>query len=291
MTALHSIVAATDFSAPARQAADRAARLAHETGARLTLVHALPQQPLAELRQWLGEHPAAEQRLRQQARQELDTMAAALAAGRRATVQARLAAGPVLDEIERAAVAEQADLLVVGARGHGFMRRLVLGTTAERMLRRSRRPLLVVRQPPHEPYRRALVALDFSPWSAAALALARSVAPHARPVLLTAFQVPFEDKLHFAGVDAGTIDAWRRRARAQATQDLHALAQSAGLKPGAWDACIVEGDASQRIVEQEQEQARDREHCSPDGEHHADRSRCALQRLHGIRFGGHAAQR
>ena len=37
-----SILAATDFSAVARHAADRAARLAHETGAPLTLVHVLP---------------------------------------------------------------------------------------------------------------------------------------------------------------------------------------------------------------------------------------------------------
>ena len=40
-----SILAATDFSAPARHAADRAARLAHETGARLTLLHVLSAAP------------------------------------------------------------------------------------------------------------------------------------------------------------------------------------------------------------------------------------------------------
>ena len=48
------ILAATDLSAPARHAADRAARLAHEIGAALTLVHALPQRALDDLRQWLA---------------------------------------------------------------------------------------------------------------------------------------------------------------------------------------------------------------------------------------------
>jgi len=119
--------------------------------------------------------------------------------------------------------------------------------------RRTSRPLLAVRQTAHEPYRRVLVTLDFSPWSASALQVARRVAPHARMVLLTAFQVPFGEKLRFAGVDTATIDHYRSQARVLATQRLHAAAQDAGVEPGHWDACVVEGDASQRIVEQEQE--------------------------------------
>ncbi|WP_119287909.1 universal stress protein [Azohydromonas sediminis] len=253
MSTMKAILAATDFSAPARHAADRAARLAHETGAALTLMHTLPAQPLEELRQWLGAQPQAPQQLLAQAREQLQRLADELGAARRVAVQVHLATGAVLDEIGRQADALDADLLVLGARGAGFLRRLVLGTTAERLLRRTTRPLLVVRHTPHEPYRRVLVALDFSPWSAGSLPLARRVAPHARLVLLTAFQVPFEEKLHFAGVDAATIERYRQQSRAAATQKLHAAAQSAGLKPGDYDAVVVEGDASQRIVEQEQE--------------------------------------
>ncbi len=253
MSTLTAILAATDFSAPARHAADRAARVAHETGAALTLMHTLPAQPLEELRQWLGVQPLAERQLLGQAGEQLQRLADELAAARRVSVATHLAAGAVLDEIGRQADALDADLLVLGARGAGVLRRLVLGTTSERLLRRTTRPLLVVRSTPHEPYRRALVALDFSPWSAGSIALARRVAPHARLVLLSAFQVPFEEKLHFAGVDAATIERYRQQARAAATQKLHAAAQGAGLKPGEYDAAVVEGDASQRIVEQEQE--------------------------------------
>lgn len=250
---MKTILAATDFSAPARHAADRAARVAHETGATLTLVHALPAQPLQELRQWLGAQPQAEHQLLAQAQDQLRQLADDLAAARRVPVHTHLATGAVLDEIGRQADALDADLLVLGARGSGFLRRLVLGTTAERLLRRTTRPLLVVRAAPHEPYRRALVALDFSPWSADAITLARRVAPHARLVLLSAFQVPFEEKLHFAGVDAATIERYRQQSRAAATQKLHAAAQGAGLKAGDYDAVVVEGDASQRIVEHEQD--------------------------------------
>jgi nucleotide-binding universal stress UspA family protein len=120
-------------------------------------------------------------------------------------------------------------------------------------MRRTTRPLLVVRQSAHEPYRRVLVAVDFSPWSARSLAIARQVAPLARLVVATVFQVPFEEKLRFAGVDAGTVEDYRRQARTAATQRVHALAHEAGLVPSQWQPCIVEGDASLRIVEQEQE--------------------------------------
>lgn len=253
MSHLGPILAATDFSAPARHAADRAARLARETGAALTLLHVLPGDALLSLRQWLGAGHAMEAHLRDEAQRQLAALADELQASRHVSVRAVNASGAVLDEVLREADALDATLLVLGARGAGFMRRLVLGSTSERLLRRTARPLLVVRQTAHEPYRRVLVALDFSPWSARAIELARRVAPHAQLLLFNAYQVPFEEKLHFAGVDAATIEHYRRHARADATQRVHALAAANGLKPGSWEPCIVEGDASQRIVEMEQE--------------------------------------
>jgi len=253
MNRLGPILAATDFSAPARHAADRAARLARETGASLSLMHVLPGGALQELRQWLGTGHAMEQQLHDDVQRELRALASELQMHRHVTPRTVHASGSVLDEINQEAEALNAALLVLGARGAGFLRRLVLGSTSERLLRRSTRPLLVVRQSPHEPYRRVLVALDFSPWSAHAVTLARRVAPHARLLLFNAYQVPFEEKLHFAGVDAATIDRYRRQSSADATQRVHALAAASGLKPGAWEPCIVEGDASQRIVEHEQE--------------------------------------
>jgi nucleotide-binding universal stress UspA family protein len=245
------ILAATDFSAPARQAADRAARLAHETDAPLSLMHVLSGGALNELRQWLGVGHALEQQLQDHAAQQLQQLADELQATRHVPVRMVRASGTPIDEIVREADALQAALLVLGARGEGFLRRMVLGSTSERLLRRTRRPLLVVRQTPHEAYRRVLLALDFSPWSVHAVAAARRVAPHAHFVLLNAFQVPFEGKLRFAGVDAATIEHYRQRARADANQRVRALAQGAGLRSGQWEPCVVEGDASMCIVEQE----------------------------------------
>lgn len=249
----HPLLVATDFSAPSRQAAGRAARLAHETGAPMHLLHVMPGDAIDQLRQWLGMDSPPEHAMQAQAQRQLDEMAGALAEAHRVTVQSHCASGPVIDEILRRAQAVEAPLLVLGARGAGFMRRLILGTTAERLMRRSSRPLLVVRQKAHEPYRRVLVAVDFSAWSLPAVATARRVAPHAHLVLMPVFSVPFEDKLRYAGVEEATIEHYRQQARQRARDRLMALAERAGLKPGHWEPRVIEGEASMRLVEQEQE--------------------------------------
>lgn len=247
------ILAATDFSGPSRRAVDRAARLATELGAALSLMHVTSAGTLGELRQWLGAGHETEARLIADARAQLGAMADDLDARFGAKAQTVEAAGAVVDEIAHELERLDAWLLVVGARGAGFLRRLLLGTTSERLVRRARRPVLVVRQSAHEPYRRVLVALDFSAASQQALALARRVAPRARLLLLSAFEVPFLEKLRFAGVDDATVEHYRGQARMRAVQALHGIAAGQGLRPQDYEALIIEGDASQRIVEQEQE--------------------------------------
>jgi len=226
--------------------------LAHDTRSALTLVHILPAPPVTKIREWLGASSAREQKVCDAARRQLRQLASELTSVRRVEFDIEAAAGSALDEIVRAAERVDARLLVLGARGAGFLRRLVLGTTSQRLVRRTDRPLLVVRQTANRSYRRVLVAVDFSPQSRHALILARRVAPNAKLVILTVFEVPFEGKIRFAGVDDATFEIYRQRARARALRQLHALAHEAGLSPSQWELSVVEGDASRRIVEQEQ---------------------------------------
>lgn len=253
-TPLRTVLVATDLSAPARHAGERAARIAQAAGASLTMLHVVGSSAMDELRHWLGAGAAAEQALLDQARRQLHDVAHSLARAHGLAIDERVVCGTVLDEIVAAADRLDAELLVVGARGHGFMRRLVLGSTAERLLRRARRPVLIARAGAHHAYRRVLVPVDFSPWSVPTLELARRVAPHAHLVLLHAWSIPFEEKLRFAGVDEASVEHYRRKARSEAEQRLHALANAQGLRTDAWTACLVQGDASLRIAEQEQEQ-------------------------------------
>jgi len=226
--------------------------LAHDTRSALTLVHILPAPPVTKIREWLGASSAREQKVCDAARRQLRQLASELTSVRRVEFDIEAAAGSAPDEIVRAAERVDARLLVLGAHGAGFLRRLVLGTTSQRLVRRTDRPLLVVRQTANRSYRRVLVAVDFSPQSRHALILARRVAPNAKLVILTVFEVPFEGKIRFAGVDDATFEIYRQRARARALRQLHALAHEAGLSPSQWELSVVEGDASRRIVEQEQ---------------------------------------
>jgi len=84
--------------------------------------------------------------------------------------------------------------------------------------------------------------------------LARAIAPRAELVLLHAFNVPFEGKLRFAGVEEESINRYRVEAKQAALQQLTWLAADAGLDPGATRFSVLQGDASRHVVEQEQEQ-------------------------------------
>lgn len=250
-SALHHVVAATDFSPESRRAVDRAAQLAGQTGAGMTLVHALASAPFEELREWLGFERAGDA-IRADAEREIAALATAVGTQHGLSLATEVRVGRLLDEILACAEAREAGLLVFGARGASRLRRLALGTTAERLLRRSRRPLLVVRRAPLTPYRRLLLPVDFSPWSDSAIRLARVLAPEAHLCLLHAWEVAFEGKLRLAGIDSAAIDAHRHEAELEAGRLLHLLAAAHGLGENTWTPMLVHGEPWSAIAKVEQ---------------------------------------
>lgn len=255
MTMIKSVLATTDLSAPARHAAERAARLCAAIEANLHLVHVLGLTPLDKLRQLVASLPAeVEERVIEGARAEVQALAGTLQRHHGVAPVVEVVPGALLTEITRYADAIDADLIVLGARGASFMRHLLLGSTAERMVKRATRPMLVVKQAVHENYRTLLVPVDFSPSSLRALHLARAVAPGAEIVMLHAFEVPFESKLQFAGVEESMIHGYRIAARQEAVRKMHELRDLAGLAPHEVRLKVLHGDPTQHILEQEQEE-------------------------------------
>jgi nucleotide-binding universal stress UspA family protein len=248
-TPVRTILAATDLSAPSREAVLRAAGLARTTGAHLELVHAVDEGPLEALRQWLGAGSSAESVVVGSERSLLEDLAREVAlAG--PTAGTHVETGAPVEVIGRRLQAVGADLLVTGARGGGLLRHLVLGSTAERLLRHTHRPVLVVRADPARQYGRALAAVDVAPGAENPLPLLRALAPDAHVWLLHAYEVPFESKLRFAGVADATIRQYRASTQAAAGDALRRLAEAAGLVAGQWTPCLVEGDPSLRILEE-----------------------------------------
>jgi len=254
MIRLERVLAATDLSAPARHAAERAALVAKDSGATLCLVHVINDPALGRLSRLLAESgDDVEPRIRQTIDRDVARLGGHLAQTYGVTAQADVVADAVIAGILGHAAASRADLLVLGARGASFMRHLMLGSTAERLIRKSDRPLLVVKQPPHERYRRALVAVDFSRSSLATLALARAVAPKADLVLLHAYDVPFEEWMRTADVREDALQHYQVVARHRALADMQVFLQSSGLNPADVATVILKGDPTLRIIEQEQE--------------------------------------
>ena len=254
MLPLRTILAASDLSALARHAVARAALIAAETGARLSLQHVVNVGAFDALRHLLDSDAAGlQETLLSEVRGETQVLAAEMERRYGVAPDVHLMVGKVQAEISNHADAIDADVLVLGARGAGFVRELLLGSTTERVLRRTRRSLLVVKQMAHETYRRVLLPVDFSPRSVDALHRARAVAPQAELVLLHAFEVPFEGKLRYAGVDEGALSSLRIQAKREATAKMNELVVASGVDEARVRRLVLHGEASALILEQEQE--------------------------------------
>ena len=140
------LLAATDFSADASQAAHAALRVFGRNVGELVLLHAL-----ASPRSERGSGPVltspTAQALYDSARvrslAQLAVDAAPLLA-ERVAVRTELVEGLPPQAIVDAAEQLAADVLVMGSRGHGCLEHLLLGSNAERVARHARRPLLVL---------------------------------------------------------------------------------------------------------------------------------------------------
>lgn len=150
----------------------------------------------------------------------------------------------------------QADLLVCGDKGSQLLTLPLLGSTAERLVRTSPVPVLVVKRAAFFPYRRILIPVDFSPRSLSTLQQALTLAEGATPILQHVIEIPFERKLALADIHDDQLLALRKAAKAKALAQLQQLAQQAGAPPHC-QFLISFGNPALQILTQEQEQDAD----------------------------------
>jgi nucleotide-binding universal stress UspA family protein len=191
--ALTTVIAGCDLSVPSDHALERAIGIAELHRAKIVLVHAQASDaPVAEvgnqMLEQLGELSAAVRA--EEAVRLADKLAEIQALGLRASVISRIGAP---DEVlASAAHDEHADLVVVGTHGHSGVGRFLLGSVANATVRRAPCDVLVVRGAPvRAPYRKPLVATDFSPAAAAALGRAANAVPAGTAIdVVHAWQLP-----------------------------------------------------------------------------------------------------
>jgi nucleotide-binding universal stress UspA family protein len=250
----HNLLAATDFSAPARHALERAALIAQaHPDAHLTFAHIVSASALDNLRRILpGDADALEAQLLTQAEKDLNALATSLSARHGCSIATVLAQGSALAALSELVQTRQVDLLVMGVRGSHFMRELLLGSTTERVLRKSRHPLLAVKQRPQTPYRHILAPVDFSVHAAAAINAAHAWLPDADIVLLHAFEVEMESTFRLAGMDDDRIHGYRIQAREAAMTEMDAFVAVLDVPAARLTRQFVHGAPTLRILEHEQ---------------------------------------
>jgi nucleotide-binding universal stress UspA family protein len=242
------ICVATDFSPGADAAVQRAVQMANEHQAELKLLHALGEPGLEVVRMMLGEKASA---LTDGLQRSAEEQLRAVAAGIDRPVETKVVSGRPSKVISAELAEGGDDVIVIGARGERPMRGLWLGSTAERVMYRAKRPALAVKNPPQGDYVRVLVPVDLSPFSAPAVKLAMGMCPHADIVALHAYHVPFEGKLRLSGATEEGIDGYREHQRALAEREMESLLDRLG-RPERVRAAVIHGDAPAVILEQEQ---------------------------------------
>lgn len=251
MNPLKHILVATDLSPYARNAAERAAYLSKAQQASLDLLYVANPAPFKRLKQLVVPDDDLLKRVLDSAGEKIHALAAMLFQRYDISAGVQVASGSVTTEITRVVQDKHSSLLVCGARGQSVARRLLLGSTVQKMLSRMPCPLLVVKPAPRDAYRTVLVPVDFSPVSLRAIALARRIAPQAEIILLHVYEAPFESSVRFAHIDHDTLTHYRNVIRKDAVTQLAALSKAAGM-PDARQ-IVVHGDPGWRIAEQEQE--------------------------------------
>ncbi len=147
MSRIRRIVHATDFSPASRGAFVKAVELAKANGAELYLAHVMgPVVPMAGD----GYIPAKvyadiEASTRAAAEKQLAALAGRARKGGVTRVRRLVLDGLAHEQINRAARARRADLVVIGTHGRTGLSKLVLGSVAGRVISSARCPVLTVR--------------------------------------------------------------------------------------------------------------------------------------------------
>lgn len=233
MSRIRTILAATDLGDSAGHAVERAAMLAASLNSRLAATHVISRGTFNALHDLLAPNSSDEMEntLFGASLSQMHLLAGGLRHRHRVDMDVSVSVGSVSRQIAFYADAIAADLLVLGAHGSGFVRDLFVGSSIERVLRKTDTSMLVVKQAPRADYARVLVPVDFSALAAGSIRLARTLAPGAELILMHAYEVPYESKLRMAGIEESCLNGLRDTARVDAQARLDELAR---------DVCVMD---------------------------------------------------
>ncbi len=185
MIRLERILCPTDFSKFAFRAADYAVSLGRHYDAEVHFLHVIPSALIhPEQYPYVAEGVPLAPEFRERALERLDAF---VALSRAEGVRTRFGVeeGAPVTVILKAAETDRASLVCLGTHGREGMERLVLGSVAEKVLRKARCPVLTVSEPGDERapkeavFKNILCAVDFATLSLKAIEYCLSLAQEA----------------------------------------------------------------------------------------------------------------
>lgn len=228
------ILLATDGSEDAEFAARAAVDLSRRTGAQLHVSHAWRPLPHYAYPSFAPAeyHPPYEEGARRLLAEQVERIEEAGGV----VAEAHVVAGRPADEIIDLAEKVGADLIVVGSRGLGSVRRLVVGSVSEEIVHHADRPVLVVRGGERAwPPKRVIIGDDGSEPAKRAGELGAVIArlSGAEVALVRAYENPPEPIGGRTAEDRRELDEWLWRERGALEERAKELEVVAGSRPGA----------------------------------------------------------
>ncbi len=176
-----NILCATDFSAFSNHTINYGVALAKEFEAKLFVSHVIDLSSVAIYGEFQLDPVGQQNRIMEDAEVQLRE----LTGDQPISWEPLITVGKPADEISRAVEERGIDLVITATRGRSGLKRIILGSVTERLMRTLTCPLLVVNSPEHQFFSSAdqvikiekiLVGCDFSPDSGLALKHALSLA-------------------------------------------------------------------------------------------------------------------
>jgi universal stress protein E len=254
---LHKILVAMDFSKHAAAALRRAVDLAEQTQGEVTLVHILEHVAAAVEGTSFEAHwrlpPAAlhqaEHQLRRQAEERLAEVIAPYR-GSRCQLHTEVRAGVPFVEIIRSVEKNGVDLVMTGTRGLSGFQRFLVGSTAERLVRKCPCPVWIVKFGSDGPLRSILVPVDFSEASGKSLELGSLLARLSGCPLHVVHVIASTDPVVQVPEDKARMDirVQRREIRVAAAKHLNAFVRTCVPPEIAVQERLVVGSPWQKIA-------------------------------------------
>jgi nucleotide-binding universal stress UspA family protein len=248
---IKNVLVATDFSLPSRMAVNYGVAVARKFRATLTLAHILDAHPL--LAEAADIDRDVEEELCGKAIQELSTLVSPEDEDD-LNLQIVAKIGNVQQEISGIISQQRSDLIVLGTHGRGGVGRLILGSTAEQLLRKLPIPVLTVRTAGPMNFKSIVLATDLSEYSVQGFDFALDLA---RKLQSRIVAVHVLDKGEVSVLENNVAAETHDRSIQDATRKLEMLVAE-GKRAGVdVEASLVEGDVVSKVLKTSEERRAD----------------------------------